>query len=96
MIEYLLSPRVTRVNILSIVALELDVKRLEEFGDSCGVRQLSMCFAQLRELTQALLHPDLDQFGENPQLRQVLFPKLDPSRLARVIEKVSLSSLLCT
>lgn len=87
-IDYILSPQVSRLNILSIVALEFDVRRLENFADSCGVRQLSLCFAELHELVRALLHPELPQFGDNPQLRRSLFPRLDPARLARVIEKV--------
>lgn len=87
-IDHLESPTVSRLNILSIVALDFDVKRLQSFADSCGIKQLRQCFTELAELVRCLLHPDLVQFGENSHLRKTLFPQVDPGRLARIIEKV--------
>ena len=88
-IEFVLSPRVSRLNILSIVALDYDVKRLQSFADSCGIKQLRQCFNELLELVLALLHPDLPAFGDDAGLRQQLFPQVDPGRLAAIIEKMS-------
>lgn len=77
-----------RLNTLAVVALKLDVTRLIAFAEGSAVPQLKQCFAELEDLTNALLHQDLPQFGENKKLLQTLFPRLDPQKLAKVLEKV--------
>ena len=62
--------------------------RLELFADSCGIAHLRQCFAELKELVRASLHPDLQQMADNANLRKSLFPRLDPLRLASLLEKV--------
>ena len=60
----------------------------ELFADSCGIAHLRQCFAELKELVRASLHPDLQQMADNANLRKSLFPRLDPLRLASLLEKV--------
>ena len=60
----------------------------EQFADSCGIAHLRQCFAELKELIRASLHPDLQQMAENANMRRSLFPRLDPLRLASLLEKV--------
>ena len=91
LIDYLLSTKVQRINVISIAALDLDVAALEAFADSCGVAQLRQCFIELKELVKALLHPHLVDFADKQiALRNSLFPRLDPNRLASILEKVIL------
>lgn len=81
--------KVNKVNMLSLLNLELDIRHLDMFADNSGVTQLRHCFNEIRELVKALLHPDLPQFGDTAvALRQNLFPSLDPQKLATVVEKV--------
>ena len=49
---------------------------------------MRQCFAELKELVRACLHPDLQQMADNVNLRRSLFPRLDPLRLAALLEKV--------
>lgn len=67
---------------------------LELFADSCGIAHLRQCFAELKELVRASLHPDLQQMADNANLRKSLFPRLDPLRLASLLEKVLYSTIL--
>ena len=138
--QHILSPRVERINVLCIISLDRDAKKLgetvntagicapstplwhqeldselpeqnrafskcillsskytklsssyyfsEQFADSCGIAHLRQCFAELKELVRACLHPDLQQMADNVNLRRSLFPRLDPLRLAALLEKV--------
>jgi hypothetical protein len=89
LVDYIMSPKVPYLNVLSIAALDMDVGTLESFADSCGVSQLRQCFAELKDLVKALLHPHLVDFADKQlSLRQSLFPRLDPQKLATIIEKV--------
>lgn len=89
LIEYIMSSKVPRLNVISIAALDLDVASLELFADSCGVAQLKQCFGELKELVKALLHPHLVDFADRQlDLRKSLFPRLANSKLAAVVEKV--------
>lgn len=56
-IQYILSPKVTHINVLCILNFDLDIKRLEKFADGTGVAQLSHCFLELKELVRSILHP---------------------------------------
>jgi hypothetical protein len=88
MVKYVLSKKVPRLNVLAIVALRYDVGSLITFAESTGVPQLGHCFAELDDLVNALLHPDLPQFGDNMSMMNTLFPRLDPIKLSRVLEKL--------
>jgi hypothetical protein len=68
-LSYILSPRVERINVFCIIGLDLDAKKLEQFADSCGIAHLKQCFAELKELVRATLHPDLHQMADNINLR---------------------------
>lgn len=92
-VEYILSNKVPRLNYLAIVALQADVVRLIAFAEGTGVPQLKQCFAELEDLSNALLDQDLPQFGEDIKLMQSRFPQLDPLKLAKILEKVSCASL---
>ncbi|CAM9465550.1 unnamed protein product, partial [Ectocarpus fasciculatus] len=88
LIEYIMSPKVAHLNVISIAALDMDVVSLEAFADSCGVAQLRQCFGELKELVKALLHPHLVDFADKQlELRKSLFPRLANSKLAAVLEK---------
>jgi len=91
-LEFILSPKVNKINMLSIRALQLDFQLLDEFASGCGIPQLKDCFIQCRELVNALMNRDLVKFGES-SIRKVnhfqhLFPKLDLDNLLIVMEKV--------
>ena len=88
-VSYIQSAKVPRLNMLSIVTLKHDLHRLTTFAESTGVPQLKQCFAELEDVVNALLHQDLLQFGENPKLLGSLFPRLDPLKLAAIVEKIS-------
>ena len=62
---------------------------IELFADSCGIAHLRQCFAEVKEIVRASLHPDLQQMADNVNLRKSLFPRLDPLRLAALLEKVN-------
>mmetsp|Transcript_23035 Transcript_23035/g.33715 ORF Transcript_23035/g.33715 Transcript_23035/m.33715 type:complete len:877 (-) Transcript_23035:21-2651(-) len=87
-LTFLISPKVQHMNMLSIKALQLDFKHLDDFSSSCGVPQLRECFSEGRGLINALLHRDLHRFGENPVIRRANFPVLDPYKLSLLAEKV--------
>ena len=88
-LEHILSSKVHAINALALVAFENDVKRLEQFADSFQeIEHLRQCFAGLKDLVKAALHPDLADMAENPTLRKRLFARLDPMRLASLLEKV--------
>jgi hypothetical protein len=90
LLDFILSPKVPGINILSIMALDLDVKLLDQFADSCGVGQLRECFSELRDLISAILHKDFLRFGENPPtLRKQYFPRLNVLKLAQLVDKVN-------
>lgn len=86
-----MSPKVPHLNMVAVAMLRNDVARLNGFAEATGVPQLKQCFAELDDLTSALMHQDLLQFGENPTLLQSLFPRLDPMKLANVLAKVARS-----
>jgi hypothetical protein len=101
-LEYILSPSVPVINALCLVAFEHDVRKLEQFADSCqDTEHLRQCFAGLKDLVKAVLHSELPEMAVNPQLKKMLFPRLDPTRVASILEKVSeiylfLCELMCT
>eukprot|EP01041_Mallomonas_annulata_P004974 gene4974-9946_t len=86
-VDFLIN-KVNKVNMLVIFHLNLDVKCLETFADSCAVPQLGLCFLELRELVHALLIPDLSTLVDSPLQKQSLFPTLDPFKLGCVLEKI--------
>jgi hypothetical protein len=89
LLEFILSSKVASINLLSIMALDLDVKLLDQFADSCGVTQLKDCFSELRDIVRAMLHKDFLHFGDNPPiLRRTFFPNLDVLKFAQLVEKV--------
>mmetsp|Transcript_32335 Transcript_32335/g.46644 ORF Transcript_32335/g.46644 Transcript_32335/m.46644 type:complete len:205 (+) Transcript_32335:229-843(+) len=92
--EHILSPsHVPSLNILCVVALELDLRRLIQFADSCSIPNLRQCFDELLALIKALLHPDLPQLADNIPLRRQLFPQLNIGKLAILLDKLTPSSL---
>ena len=61
---------------------------IEKFADSLHIPHLRQCFSELKELIRALLHPDLLQMAENPNLRRSLFPRFDTIHIISMLEKV--------
>lgn len=88
-LAFLCSPRVRAINILCVMALDLDIKKLMHFSESCGVPGLQKCFNELHNLMKCLLHRDLMQFGTNPSSRIQLFPQLSVTKLILLLEKMS-------
>ena len=91
-LEFILSPKVQKINMLSVRALQLDVQMLDEFAGGCGIPQLKDSFIQCRELVNGLMHRELVKFGE-ASLRKVNhfehhFPNLDIANLSLMIDKV--------
>ena len=87
--QHILSPAVVRLNAAGVVALEMDVKKFEAFADKSGVRHLRQCFTELRDLLAALLDADLVHMADNVALRKQMYPRLDPKRLATLLEKMA-------
>lgn len=88
LMEYILSNKVASINYICIASLGVDAKKLEAFADECAIPHLSQCFAEFHDLIKALMHPDLQQFVENINMRRNLFPRLDPLKLCTVMDKV--------
>ena len=86
-LQHVLSSKVTALNVLSLAALDLDCRRLAQYAISTGVPSLSQCFAEVHELVQAAIHPDLPKLADDPALRRRLFPRLDNGKLSMVLEK---------
>lgn len=91
-LEFVLSPKVQKINMLSIRALQLDFQLLDEFAGGCGIPQLKDSFVQCRELVNGLMHRELVKFGET-SLRKVNhfeyhFPNLDIANLSLMMDKV--------
>lgn len=91
-LEFILSEKVSKLNMLSVRALQLDFQLLDEFAEGCGIPQLKDCLIQCRELVNGLMHRDLVKFGET-SLRKVNhfqqnFPNLDMRNLGVMVDKV--------
>jgi hypothetical protein len=87
-LSYIISPAVTKINMLCVLAFDYDIKALVHFADSCGVPHLRQCFEELTELIKCLLHPNLTHYADNPELRQEHFPYTQTEKLIIVLEKV--------
>ncbi len=87
-LHYILSERVKAVNIFFIAQLELDCRALAKYATATDIPSLNMCFAELHETAQAALHRDLPKFANDAAMRHRLFPKLDPTKLAMLLEKL--------
>ena len=88
-LKYLIGPKVPSFNANCIHAIDLDIKKLEAFADSCNTPKLRNCFNSLRDLIKCVLHPDIGKFGDNPQIMTDMFPKLIPVQLIAVLEKLA-------
>ena len=90
LLKYILSPsKVHVINTFGIAALALDLKKLENFADNCGIIQLRNCFSELSELINIILSPELPILIENPTRRKTSFPKIDSTKLAIILEKLT-------
>lgn len=87
-IDYLLSNKVTRINVFGILSLDADCKKFVQFADSCGIMHLKECFDELSQMINALLSPDLASFGEDYYIRNSLYPRLNVHKFANLLEKV--------
>jgi hypothetical protein len=88
-LNYILSPAVSKINMLCILAFDYDLKLLLHFADNCGVPHLKQCFEELHEMVKCLLHPNLTHYADNQELRQEHFPYTQTAKLVIVLEKVS-------
>lgn len=88
LLDYVLSSKVPALNLICIAAFGADIKKLESFADSCGILDLKQCFSEFRDVIRAVLHPDLTQLVESVALRVSLFPRLDPSKLIIILDKI--------
>ena len=86
-LQYLVSDRVKQVNVLFFARLEQDCRALNRYAQSTEVSHLNLCFAELHETAQACTNPELAKISADPALRRRLFPKLDPDKLAVLMEK---------
>jgi hypothetical protein len=87
-LEFLMSSKVSRLNVFAILSLDADCKRLIQFAESCGIMHLKECFDELSQMIAALLSPDLPAFGDNSFLRNSSFPRLNPLKFAVLLDKV--------
>jgi hypothetical protein len=91
-LEFILSPKVQKLNMLSVRALQLDFQLLDEFATGCGIPQLKDCFIPCRELINALMNRELVKFGDSSQRKvnhfQHLFPNLSVDNLFVMVEKL--------
>jgi hypothetical protein len=88
LLTHLLSPRVKAINVLTLAALDLDCRRMIQYAHATGVPSLNQCFAETHEIIQASIHPDVAKLSSDEKLRKRLFPKMDPLKLAALLEKV--------
>lgn len=93
-LNYILSPQVTKINMLCILAFDFDLKMLVNFSDNCGVPHLKQCFEEFHEMVRCLLHPNLTHYADNQELRQEHFPYTQTSKLVMVLEKMNPTSFL--
>ncbi len=87
-LQHLLSDKVKVINIFFLAALEQDCRTLAKYALTTDIPSLHLCFAELHETAQAALHRDLPKLATDPGQRHRLFPKLDPSKLAQILERV--------
>lgn len=93
--ELLLDPKqVPRINTNGLYNFSVDLAAIENFADSCAVTQLRECFAELRQTLGAMLHPDIDTIMKDANLREGVYPKLNPSKLILILEKYRPLNLL--
>eukprot|EP01032_Pedospumella_encystans_P016306 gene16306-18606_t len=92
-LNYILSPQVTKINMLCILAFDFDLKMLVNFSDNCGVPHLKQCFEEFHEMVRCLLHPNLTHYADNQELRQEHFPYTQTSKLVMVLEKMNPTSI---
>ncbi|GMI04551.1 hypothetical protein TrVE_jg11800 [Triparma verrucosa] len=78
-----------KINCYGVSDMRLDVGSLEAFCDDTGVSNLSQCFKELRQFTDALLDRDLGMLceEENCEERMRRYPMLDLCKLKAVLEK---------
>jgi len=87
-LQHLLSDKVKYINVFFLATLEQDCRILAKYALTTDVASLHMCFAELHETAQAAIHKDLPKLATDPVQRHRLFPKLDPFKLAQVLDKV--------
>jgi hypothetical protein len=93
-IQYLLSPKVARINVFGLVSLDADCKKLQQFAESCGIIHLRECFDELNQMISATLSLDFHQIGDNHALRNSKYPRINPYKFAAIVDKVSSRILL--
>jgi hypothetical protein len=95
MLNHLLSPRVPRLTVLGFVVLDLDLRHMMNFADTCGMPHLRHCFADLNELCQLMLSSQLVALVDNPAERARKFSRVDTNKLAIVMDKVCSTMRIC-
>lgn len=92
LLEFILSPKVQKINMLSVRALQLDVQLLDEFASGCGIPQLKDCFISCRELVNAMMNRELVKFADSSQRKvnhfEHIFLNLDFDNLCALMDKV--------
>ncbi|CAM9620887.1 unnamed protein product [Discosporangium mesarthrocarpum] len=85
-LEHVIGPRVSSVNMLGIYNASLDVGALTDFADESGIGTLRECFAKLKQLIDIFLRNDIqatvDMGGVSPS-----YPHLDTRHLIALLEK---------
>ena len=89
LLDYLYSKKVIKINILSVLQLELDCQALITFANLCGVSQLSQCFIELSQVIKVLLLSDFNILLDN-KVAVERFPYVDVYKVSFLIEKVIL------
>jgi len=87
-LQHLMSDKVKVINVFFLAALEQDCRTLSKYALTTNIASLHMCFAELHETAQAAIHKDLPKLATDPVQRHRLFPKLDPFKLAQLLDKV--------
>mmetsp|Transcript_19040 Transcript_19040/g.24580 ORF Transcript_19040/g.24580 Transcript_19040/m.24580 type:complete len:864 (-) Transcript_19040:325-2916(-) len=78
---------VPKLNIIGISNFSRDLRAFEDFAGECGVAGLQECFAELRQLCDALLNPDFTGIMAAKETRETLYPKVDPNKMITILEK---------
>jgi hypothetical protein len=69
------------------MSIRRDVTALESFAEQCGIAHLKQCFVELHQLLDAALSSELANALQDPHTLQTMYPTLNPSKLAKLIDK---------
>jgi len=88
LLDHLLGSSVSKINILTLAAIDLDCRRLAQYALSTEIPSLNQCFAETHETVQAIIHTDMLKLSSDKKLRKRLFPRANIIKLLGLLEKL--------